>query len=284
MSRQKRSRDAVSGTECSVVSCGRPAGDMFMCEDCLATIKADLSELAGLGSARGLFTELAITSTRQNRFNASFEVTARAAERPLPFNSKGSQQASRLHEALARWTPEVVAMASPAREIPEQATGPTLAKILHAHALAIRLHPHAGMIFEEINGGVHRARRVIDRPQDRWYAGPCDECQADMYGRLTVGHPPRPIGELKCPACGKAYDIGTRRQELLDAIDDQLATSEELSAAFTVWGWALSPARIRKWVSRGKLTARTPHVHDKRQRPRYRVADVRELLIGETVK
>lgn len=137
---------------------------------------------------------------------------------------------------------------------------------------------------------VERARRVIDRQADRWYAGPCGEptdaivggcsCQChgagpgtpcDMVGGcgLEWHRPVRCPGELyarpgadfvDCPACGAQFDVKARREWLLNSARDALAGAALIGALLADPdrpGDAVKlAARIRKWAERGRLV---PH-------------------------
>src|SRR4029077_322102 len=62
---------------------------------------------------------------------------------------------------------------------------------------------------------VAHAVDVIDRPLDRTYAGPCDDCGRALYvepGQATA----------VCERWGQSYDLVARRAWLLEAVRDRL--------------------------------------------------------------
>src|SRR4029077_4454576 len=62
---------------------------------------------------------------------------------------------------------------------------------------------------------VAHAVDVIDRPLDRVYAGPCDDCGRALYvepGQATA----------VCERWGQSYDLVARRAWLLEAVRDRL--------------------------------------------------------------
>lgn len=134
--------------------------------------------------------------------------------------------------------------------------------------------PEAEAAFDELDQLLPLLLAVIDTPAPTTYVGPCDVCRRDMYAK--VGAP-----EVKCAPCDLVYDVGPRREWLLELVVDQLATATEVSRALASWGTAVTPDRIRMWAmrERGKESPRLiTRGQDLRGRPLYRVGDVLDVL------
>jgi hypothetical protein len=114
--------------------------------------------------------------------------------------------------------------------------------------------------------------RAVDRPADRWYAGPCghvndwatlDVCTLDVYAR-----PGRAAGTvvLICDghrqggaevACGAEHSEASRRRFLLASVEDELLPLEALRAVVpTLIGRNPSRGVVYQWRKRGKLEPR----------------------------
>lgn len=247
--------------KCTAPTCGQPVSDGFVCTSCLNQLLADLKAVPDL------VVELEVTLTRQDRFAGSVGVQARSAEKPLPFHGRASKAASALARELGVWCHDLAGCLGVVVDV--EYTPAALAGWLVEHVDAVRTHPAAGELVAGVGRVVAAAVRVVDRPVERWYAGPC-ACGEDLYARSSKG-------SVQCPACGAVYDIEQRREELLTALEDQLATASEVCRVLGLLGWRVTPSRIRGWVHRNRLVARPPHPGDSRQHPRYRIGDVHAL-------
>lgn len=82
--------------------------------------------------------------------------------------------------------------------------------------------------------------------------------------------------------CGVTWDARARRQQLVRAIEDELAPVSVIARlAVTITGEASVAkveSRLKVWAHRGKITALTTQVIDGRKRKVYRVGDVLDLL------
>lgn len=111
-------------------------------------------------------------------------------------------------------------------------------------------------------------------------------CGAE-YAVLEAQHCDQPLYAgredrwVSCP-CGATWDARARRQQLVRAIEDQLAPVAVIAhLAATITGEASVgrlEERIKKWTQRRKVEAVTTQVIDGRPRKVYRVGDVLDLL------
>lgn len=262
-------------------SCGRPMpGTFATCGACLADLERSLGD-CGFYAA-----ELKVTFTRQARITSG-SGGRRSAELPLPYDGRASRLALRLHNDLAGWVRVLL-------ERPVSAVyGPTcnrpcrhgsctavrktrvpadtiqaMASWLLLHLVEIRRHEAAAEMVTSVTALTAAAERIVDRPADKVYSGPCDECGSDLYGRIDAA-------EVVCRGCGWRYDVKARREWLLVEAEDVLANAALISRSLTRLGAEVKVDRIYKWTERGQLVA---HGVDANRRPTYRIGDVLDLL------
>lgn len=256
--------------------CGAPTGDgTTLCPRCTTRLAADLDQVTWL--ERELTTVLARQAVYGDRAGG------RSAEHPLPYDPRASEAAWVLRDTLTNVAralgpqppanrPESAADATkPSGWADPLGTGVSAARIARSLAQrldTIRRHPEAYLLADEVHAAVTQARRVIDRPPDRWYAGRCP-CETDLYAKAGTN-------TVTCPGCGTTYDVAARRAELLAAAHDRLATATETSRLLKALGLDVSASSIRGYAHRGRLTPRgRNHEND----PLYRVGDVIDLAI-----
>jgi hypothetical protein len=119
--------------------------------------------------------------------------------------------------------------------------------------------------------------RVIDRPPDPWFYGPCPKCAVDIYDE-------RNVTRVSCLACTYTAPLDEHQLACLDAGDARLLTVSELVGAITSAGEVVTRHQIFGWIRRdglareeenrvvwrkGRLAGETVWV--------YRLGDVRRL-------
>ena len=131
---------------------------------------------------------------------------------------------------------------------------------------------------DELGHVSQQLRFLVDRPADRWYAGPCDQCERDLYARTGAA-------EVMCEECDLAYDVVKRRQWLLEQAEDRLVNATTLARAVSWLGTEpLTAERVRKWAQRGRLIAKGHEVKAGRTLPLYRIGDALDMLAGDGEK
>ena len=303
-------------------SCGRSMSDSGpLCID-------ETHELVRrLRAVPELLADLELTLTRQDRLGG--QGAGRSTERPVPWKEQVPDAIWALGNTLTVWTRELAQKrgllldTSPLWRHPRRdwsdPIGPLrpvapdpLASLRFAaawlveHRWSLRTLVDAVAAHDEITDAVAHARRVIDRPADLRFVGPCgaalapadseenaedDErsttCERDLY--VTPG------AEIAvCPDCGTEWPVAERREWLLSIVHDEHVTYAEASRALS-WlvGQALPASTIRTWVSRHQLGVarylhRRPGVRPiyvtERQspsdQPLVRVGDVITLVTG----
>lgn len=165
----------------------------------------------------------------------------------------------------------------------------------------LRVSPDGPEALDELLDLEERLRKLVDRPAERWFAGPCGAeiahagqnggqggsgerqsiggylvCDEPLYARTERGN-------VECRVCGATYDIGERRAWLLTYAENQVAQASLIARAITAWGEVESSertiaARIRQWGVRNRIF---PVLHERVngvERPLYRIGDVLDLL------
>jgi hypothetical protein len=160
------------------------------------------------------------------------------------------------------------------RSRPPADTIPSCCNYLLRYVDRIRVADFGPEILDEITHLELQLRALVDRPADRWYAGACDGCRRDLYGKTGAL-------EVTCRECDLTYDVAERRCWLLKKARDQLVNSADLSRAVSwFYGKPLSQDRIRQWAHRGRIEPRPAGQHG----PLYRVGDALDLLATESQK
>src|SRR5690606_30072702 len=194
--------------------------------------EADIAR--ALASVPGVCADLNVTLARQT----SRTTAGRSAVVPLPFDPRASEAAWVLRSALAGWV----------RVLAEQSGDPwpedsceSMAAWLSERLSWLVRHPAAPEAHGEITEAVRAAQRVVDRPQERRFAGYCD-CGAALYARPGAA-------TVRCRDCdADPYDVDERRQAMLTAVADQLMPAHQAAAALSGLVAPLSADLVRKWA------------------------------------
>lgn len=263
-----------------ICSCGKPLrNNATICEDCADQVAEALT------SVGALVDDLNVTLTRQDRIGGGGGGTN---ERPLPFNVAASTQLGSLTKCLTRW-------ASVIREGRDMSVDcgrhpAALAGWILPSVVWMQTHPEAPAFVDEITREVHRARHVIDRPAEKWYAGPCSdpvevdgetiECDIHLYARpgsMTVACP-RPT---RTGAPHARHDVSERRAWMLKAAEDYLETASTIARALSSMGQDVTKAKIAGYKARGKIA---PHGTDADGHDLFRIGDVIDAVNDAAAK
>lgn len=250
----------MTGPRCPVAGCLQSAGDWTICRPCVADLTADLAALPEL------LAEVRTTLARQGVQGA--RAGSRGADGPLPYDPRASAVHGGAVAVLVGW---VRVLAEDTDLIWPADTPAACALWLGAHIHLIRVHPAAGDITGEIAASVGSCRRVVDRPPQRLFAGPCTRCHTPMYAR-----PGQPT--VACPTCRTPHDVADARAAMLEGARDQLLSIPEMLRALPfLVGHDLNDATLRQWHHRGRML---PHGVTRAGRHTFRVGDVLALLAG----
>lgn len=241
-------------------ACTRPVSDATLCRHCTDTLAK------ALGDVTALMAEIPTTHARLSRTGGD-NGGRRSAERPLPWDERASEAAAVLDSTLTAWVHALGPVDWPW-------TPQTKAVWLLAHLEQLRQHPDAADALDEISAAVREVTRVIDRPAERWFAGTCGAdtdagaCREGLYVRPGAT-------QLRCRGCGSQWDVAERREWLLAALDDTLATAGDILRGLpSIAGVDIRSGTLRQWRNREQLQA---HGVDMMGRELYRVGDVLDL-------
>lgn len=259
---------------CGVAGCDQPTGDAYLCARCAHRLVGDLVAVPWL------LNHLAITLARADRVGAPLGATS--AGTPLPFRWRATQAAVTLTLTLDPWVRRVARQRGLVLDV--EPTALALVGWLATHIAYVRQCPDAAELVDEVRYAIDQVRRAIDRPPALFYGGPCDACNRDLYcGADDLGRPT--VAVIQC-ACGRTYDTASRRDKLLAAAHDMLATATEIAQALpSLYGRRIPVDTIRSWINRGRLIPRAwlhrGAVYTQRQadhdRPLCRIGDVIDL-------
>lgn len=249
--------------------CGQPATDgAFLCGSCIT------STWNTLANVPALVAELETTITRQARMA---ERAGSNADGALPWNEAASRAHRRLRVTLSTLAEACVGDRIGSTEATHREPAPARADLGYlASWLMVRVDPlaaspHARALWD-VARVVRSCSRVIDRPPELIYAGPCQACGADLYAMPGAAL-------VTCRVCGVPEDVEERRGFLLDRVYDQLATATEVARALTTLDMPITSDRVRQWRHRERLV---PRGHNRTGHPLYRVGDVVDLLLADT--
>ena len=244
-------------TETLCVIDEEPADGAQLCRGCLDQLDARLREVPGL------VDELEVTITRQDRVGVSAG-GSKPTEMPLPFNLGASDARVDLRDKLVSWCRDVAERSGDSIPYVQDArnAAAVAAQWLLDHLRAVAHHPAAGDLFEEITEAVWRAVKAVDQKPGRVFAGWCCAALYAAPGRSTV----------VCRECGTEHDVRASRDEMRAALEDQTGTAAEVSRMLAAIGVSVTPARIRLWAHRDKLSRNADGT--------YRVGDVVAVAAG----
>lgn len=288
--------------EATICQCGKPTGSTAsLCKGCRKTL-----EIAIVNTA-AYYADIDTLKTRQVRFGQG----GRSNGMPMGMDARFAKLGGGSEvEYAAKNT--VVAWVRIAAEYLSVEQGPTCGPFcLHVSCAMIRrtrlpvddmtsmcayllrqadwfrVGPLGPEILDEMLDVEKRLRKLIDRPADRWYAGPCNaivigddedgvECGEPLYA-LTD------FGEVECRKCEATYTVKERRDWLLAHADDESAPISVIARAITalsddVRDNAKLAARMRQWAARNRIFPTRHEMIDGRLRPLFRVGEMRDLL------
>lgn len=259
--------------ECRVSTCDRPAGDAFNCRHCGDALTQVLNETPWL------VDELNIVITKQARYGSGGGSKTVGKTQPLPLDIRASDALTAYVGLLGSWV-RMFCEEQPAWKMPKGDPA-SLARWLVVRVNDIRHHGAGNDCISELCAAFAAGRYAVDRPADRWYAGPCNAdledaamgtalCGVDLYAKAGAR-------TVTCRNCDAEYDVKARRDWLIAAAEDQLADATTIARAVSWLGAEpLTPERVWQWAKRGRITAKG-HAGTK---PLYRVGDAIDLLSG----
>lgn len=270
---------------CPVTWCARPMpAAQRICSACRSELERDLADVPSLAH------HLQMALARQVRMSDA--AAARSPEVPLPYDARAGDAASLLHRTLVAWIVHLhdraPVIAGPVcapgcRHVTclgitlSSRPGPSTAdhaRWLLRHLPVLLVSQHAAEACDQLTGAIRGARRVIDRPLDRVYAGPCDECGRDLYAQPGAAL-------TTCPTCVDTeghrigYGVQARRDWMLAEIEEMRLPAGDITRALTSLVRPIKPALLYTWVHRQRLVPAGTNGHGQAL---FRVGDVLDLM------
>lgn len=287
---------------------GRPVdGTAYVCSACAEKVRVDLLRIVDLaGDVEAAILKLV-------RYGG---VGQGSADRPAPFDEVRAERAAAAGNTVATWArhvaesrgliigpPEQPRQAGPlcyhGRALPllnpakppcphrscvEIGTRRSYLGVAvaagwladHGRLEWLRHQQEAAEAFGELRDVAREVERIVDRPRDRWYAGPCWEdlanghrCEVELYAVPGVK-------VVRCRECGTEHDAAKRKAWLLEEARDALVHAELMARALTALGIEdVTPARVRGMARHGRLLAKGINSAGD---PTYRVGDVLDVV------
>ncbi|MEE6295181.1 hypothetical protein [Georgenia wangjunii] len=243
--------------------------DHYVSATAVRRLQRNLEDLAGLMS------DLDDAVGKRLRFSDPGD-GGKSSDTPLPIDLTAADAAYASRQTLLVWVDQVASIRGHAVPSSWAAVG----RYLAGAADWLSRHPDGPQAFDEILDALSIARRTIDRPAERKYAGACgalidDEgldaiCDGELYARAGKA-------TVECPRCGTVYDVASRREWMVERIEDALLPAADMSRALSGLGVGVTSAMVRRWRHRGLLAT---HQDEGQRQPLYRVGDVMSLALG----
>lgn len=223
-------------------ACGNPQDQGLLDNTCTTALETLLSAVPIL------VDQLDVVISRQARLVSGGKAGKGSAHERSPINMGAVQAADALRKILVPWASAITGTSV--------TTTVHAARLLLLHIDKIRRHPSADKILYDLARATKAAYLHIDRTQGRQYLGRCMysednlTCQAKIWARPDAR-------QVTCPLCGIQHEVQERRAWLLTKAEDTIVTVKEASSYLgEVGGLAVSQARIRGYLRRGRLAYR----------------------------
>jgi hypothetical protein len=233
---------------------GRMATGRTVCTPCEDALLRDLKDIPSL------IVHLELAEARVTRLGDGGGTRGEA----LAWDDRARATHDRLTKLLAGW----VRVLQP--QTPDQAKATVIAHTywLTRHRHLLLRHPAADEALGDIQHAVKQARWAIDRPADKIYAGPCDQCGHDLLAKPGAT-------AVTCHDCQLEYDIPARQAWMQSQIHDQLGHSSAISGMLGQLGVNVAASTVRYFAQEKRILA---HGYDQKRRPLYRIGDVLAVL------
>jgi hypothetical protein len=301
----------TTGSTCEV--CNRhPAGDAFVCPECLDDLRVHL------GDVPGLLDDLDVMGSRQARVTSRSRATKPSEhtrwdhvlridyDSPIPVRTEDGyrdrhavpEDQGRILAAKGYNHPLHVERAVSARdEIGNEVTGAVRAvteargaavpsmdtreasRWLLRHLSSVSLDPHAPDICNGLRKTTKLAKDIIDNVDEGVYIGICDDenCRARMFADPE-------LGEHRCTTCGATYDVAARLEAIREKIRESLMSVPEMVERSrsdpATFGKKLHETQIRRWISHGRLVKVSTKPGPTGDVVLYRASDVLNIVQG----
>lgn len=230
--------------------CGKPTRDAaYVCDDCLDSLGRALGDVTWLAG------EMPTTIARQKGADYTGS-TSRGAETPSPVHWGASEAWGHLKALLVSWAlfcdAEGVRSADTRPGMPQD-THIALARWLLWRVDGLGLHDIGAEAVDEITSAVAHCHRLVDRPPEKRYAGPCT-CGRDLYHRPGAT-------EVTCGLCGEEHNVAAVYEAMRAKVMGRLVTAREGATLLSRFDLETKQGTIDKWRER-KIVVERGHNQD----------------------
>ncbi|WP_344572445.1 hypothetical protein [Winogradskya humida] len=247
-------------------------GNEFGCPICGQRVADALRQLALL------IPEISITLAKLDRISAGDGPRPDGAEAALPYRLDASDRGRAIQGELVTWAR--VILDETGAPLPEVITGSTLAHYLAVGAARARGRAFWREYHDALLPLARVASRIVDRPAERVYLGPCGAELVDGGTCMEDVTAPRDAAYGRCRGCGTEHDYSVARAWMLDALQDVLVTTDELRDIFARGGLTVGRSSLYRWIASGQLVAKGTRA----DRPTYRVGDALDVQAAAAVR
>ena len=231
---------------CPLCQCEQSEG--LLCHSETSALERELGDVAAI------VTDLEVTLSKMARIGTGGK--GGLARERMPLNVGAMNVADDLRNTLTTWARDVEPKPWGLRSYGHPSH--VAARILLRRIPEIRRHPAVNELVDEITDAIRQARRVVDRPVDLQFVGPCLAEAPDDEGRLitcTEDLYARPgASEVRCKVCTTEHPVAERRAWLLGQARGRLFTVREAAQMMgDVGGIFVSEDRIRGYLRRNRL-------------------------------
>lgn len=200
-----------------------------------------------------LLPQLENVTTRQTRYTDRAE--RKGTDTPVVFNPASSELGTEVRQVLMSWVSMVCEVRGLPLPHPRTRTATHTAVWLREHVMDLAQIEPARDAYDEIRELHRRAMRMVDRPEEQEFVGPC---QSDVPGIECDGvYAPRGADTKGCAACGVCVDVPSVMAAARAEMETRLYSPKELATALTVFcGRRITRPTIDRWIEAGKLTPR----------------------------
>lgn len=237
-------------TDDNLCACGRPTrNSATVCETCGDQLARALGDVPWLDG------ELETSTSRQQGIDyrrvGGGSGGKKPAERPLPVSWAPSEARTHLKALLVSWVrlcaAEDVRNSSPHPGLPDDNL-PAISRWLMWRIDGLLLHDAGHDAVEEITDAVAKCHRLIDRPADQEFYGPC-ECGRDLYAKPNAP-------QVKCRACDRTYDTAEMAEWMRAQVVGRLMTLREACAVLGKMELPVPLETLKTWAKRNKFPQR----------------------------
>ncbi|WP_405490427.1 hypothetical protein [Nocardia sp. NBC_00511] len=189
---------------------------------------------------------------------------------------------------LIRHAPD--ALAAPATAVEQAAVW------MACHPHELRAHEAARDMLTEIAGALEELRKVVDRPLELNYLGPCPTWLDSGYECGFVLRAERGQTSVRCGRCREQFDVSELQAKARLIAEDKLYTLAEMRGVLAAVGVPVSKQTLHWWANGRKTDRLEPrgwqHVDDRgtritdhqisdRDKQVYRLGDALKLAQGD---